>query len=126
VIQESKGHESAVFSTLVRLITGHAFIGSYTAKCRLDMPTNCPCGAHTQTIAHVIVAFPLYNNARHDILRPVDRDLSLPILLSTAQGGKAMSLFIKSNRACMLPRQVWDGGTWDRYHYQCRHQKMLI
>ncbi|KAH9969977.1 hypothetical protein BGW80DRAFT_1333876, partial [Lactifluus volemus] len=79
--------------------TGHAFIGSYMAKFRPDLPTNCPC---------VIAVCPLYDNARRDILQPVDRDLSLPILLSTAQGGKAVSLFIKSTHACMLPRQVWD------------------
>jgi hypothetical protein len=110
VIQGSKGHEKAVFSTLVRIITGHAFIGSYTAKFHPDLPTSCPCRAPMQTAEHVIAACPLYDDARRVILQPVDRDLSLPILLSMAQRGKAVSLFIKSTRACMFPRQVWDPG----------------
>jgi hypothetical protein len=63
-----------------------------------------------QTAEHVITACPPYDDARRVILQLVDRDLSLPILLSTAQGGKAVSLFIQSIRTCMLPRQVWDPG----------------
>ncbi|KAH9979441.1 hypothetical protein BGW80DRAFT_1137002, partial [Lactifluus volemus] len=79
--------------------TGHAFIGSYTARFRPDLPTSCPCGTALQTVGRIITACPLYAEARRDILQPVDRDLSLPVLLSTAQGGEAVCRFIKATRA---------------------------
>jgi hypothetical protein len=43
-IQGAKGEGRAIFSTLIRLITGHAFIGNYSARFRPDNPTDCPCG----------------------------------------------------------------------------------
>jgi hypothetical protein len=89
--------------------TGHAFIGSYTARFRPELPTSFPCGAPLQTVEH-ITACPHFTETRHDILRPVDRDASLPILFNTTQGGAVLSRFIKTTRACMLPRQVWDPG----------------
>ncbi|KAH9972453.1 hypothetical protein BGW80DRAFT_373309 [Lactifluus volemus] len=41
-IQGSKGCDRAVFSTLIRLITGHAFIGSYPARFHPGHPVSCP------------------------------------------------------------------------------------
>jgi hypothetical protein len=45
VIQCSECCDRAVFATLIRFITGHTVIGSYTEKFRPDPPTNCPRGA---------------------------------------------------------------------------------
>ncbi|KAH9974955.1 hypothetical protein BGW80DRAFT_1125114, partial [Lactifluus volemus] len=56
-------HRQQIFSALVRLITGHAFIRLYTAKFRPDLPTSCSCGAPTQSVEHVITACPLYADA---------------------------------------------------------------
>jgi hypothetical protein len=110
VIQGSRGSERAVFSTLIRFITGHAFVGSYTARFRPDLPTGCPCGAPLQTIEHVVSLYPLYANARRDILQPIDPDASLPVILNSTQGGTALCHFIHTTRACMLPRRTWDPG----------------
>ena len=98
------------FFHLNRFITGHAFVGSYTARFRPDLPTSCPCGAPLQTVEHVIFSCPLYADARRDILQPIDHGSSLPILLNFTQGGAALSRFIQTTRAYMLPRRIWDPG----------------
>ncbi|KAH9964793.1 hypothetical protein BGW80DRAFT_1117454, partial [Lactifluus volemus] len=74
------------FSTLIRSITGHAFVGAYSACFHPDQPVGCPCGAALQTIKHVVSTCPLFAQARREILLPVDCNLSLPILLGTSQG----------------------------------------
>ncbi|KAH9952454.1 hypothetical protein BGW80DRAFT_1527032 [Lactifluus volemus] len=94
----------------VRLITGHAFIGSYAARFLPGKPISCPCGEPLQTVDHVVSHCPLYTDARQEILRPIDRDISLPVLLGTAEGGAAMTRFLKATRACIAPREAWNPG----------------
>ena len=54
-IQGATGGSRHACATLVRLITGHAFIGEYTARFHPRKPTSCPeCGANPQTVARVI------------------------------------------------------------------------
>ena len=109
-IQGIKGGGRAAVSTLFRLITGHAFIGSYAARFRPDDPVDCPCGSPLQTVQHVISDCPLFAAARLQFLAPIDRDYSLPILLGSARGGDAVLQFLKATQACARPRRVWNPG----------------
>jgi hypothetical protein len=109
-IQGIKRGSRAAVSTLFRLITGHAFIGSYTARFRPDEPVDCPCGAPLQTVQHVITTCPLFAAASLEILAPIDRDYSLPILLGSARGGDAVLQFLKATQAGAHPRRVWNPG----------------
>jgi hypothetical protein len=106
------GRATGDVSTLFRLITGHAFIGSYTARFRpdADEPVDCPCGTPLQTVQHVLTACPLFAAARLEILAPIDQDYSLPTLPGSARGGGAVLQFLKTTQACAQPRRAWNPG----------------
>ncbi|KAI0252790.1 hypothetical protein BJV78DRAFT_1199060 [Lactifluus subvellereus] len=86
----AKTGDQAITSTLIHLITGHAFIGSYSARFWPDQPMSCPCGVPLQTVEHVI-SCPLHAAARQEHLHLVNHDYSLPKLLGTSQGGAKIS-----------------------------------
>jgi hypothetical protein len=68
VIEGAAGGSRLASATLVRLITGHAFIGSYR-RFHPDKPTHCPhCGVNPQTVSHVIKHCPHYAAARATFL----------------------------------------------------------
>ncbi len=72
VIHGAAGASRTASATLIRLITGHAFIGSYTARFHPHKPTHCPeCGVNPQTVGHVIQHCPRYAHARATYLAPV-------------------------------------------------------
>jgi hypothetical protein len=100
VIQGAKHGNRAVVSMLLCLITGHAFIGSYTARFRPDKPTDCPCGVPLRTVEHVITSCPLHAAARQEHLHPIDHDLSTlgPKLLGTLQLKEEAPCFNSSRR----------------------------
>ncbi|KAF8467036.1 hypothetical protein DFH94DRAFT_620613, partial [Russula ochroleuca] len=55
VISSAAGSSRTALVTLIRLITGHAFVGSYTARFHPRKATHCPdCGVNLQTVAHII------------------------------------------------------------------------
>jgi hypothetical protein len=68
---------------------------------------SCPCGAPLQPVDHVVSQCTL-SNPRQEILRPIDRDSSLPVLLSIAQGSAAMAPFLQTTGARMAPGQAWN------------------
>lgn len=95
-----------VASTLVRMITGHTFIGSYYSRFHPRKPTHCPgCGFTPQTVEHVIQSCPRFARARATHLLPIARDLSLSILLGTTKGGKAMVCFLEETKACFTSEE---------------------
>ena len=94
----------AACATLVHLITGHAFIGSYTERFHPRKPTHCPnCGTNPQTVAHVILQCPCFARARATHLIPIAPDLSLRTLFGTEEGGTAMIAFLEDTKACYKP-----------------------
>ena len=104
VISGAAGGSRSASSTLIRLITGHAFIGSYTARFHPRKPTHCPdCGTNPQTVAHIIQLCPRYTRARATHLIPVAPDLSLSTLFGTKEGGKALINFLEETKACFKP-----------------------
>ncbi|KAI0281923.1 hypothetical protein BC826DRAFT_314279 [Russula brevipes] len=56
----------ATICTMYRIITGHAFVGAYTQRVYPNHTPEqiaCPCSEPIQTIEHVLMACPLYNDA---------------------------------------------------------------
>jgi hypothetical protein len=104
VIFGASGGSRTASATLARLITGHAFVGSYTAHFHPRKATHCPeCGANPQTVAHVIQHCPRFARARAIRLRAAAPDLSLRTLFGTEKGGKAMIAFLEETKACFKP-----------------------
>ncbi len=106
VIEGAAGGSCTASATLIRLITGHAFIGSYTARFRPRKPTRCPeCGADPQTVSHVIQSCPRFPRAGATYLAPVAPNLSLSLssLFGTNEGGEALIKFLDVPRPASNP-----------------------
>ena len=104
VIAGAAGGSRTACATLVRLITGHAFVGSYTARFHPRKATHCPeCGVDPQTVTHVLQHCPRFERARTTHLRPTAPDLSLRTLFGTEEGGKALIAFLEDSKACYKP-----------------------
>ena len=112
VIRAAAEAPRKVASTLVRMITGHAFIGSYYSRFHPRKPTHCPdCGFNPQSVEHIIQSCPRYAHAQATHLLPVSQDLSLAILFGTTKGGKALVRFLEEMKACFTPvEQPFDPG----------------
>jgi len=82
-----------VFGRLTQCRTGHGYIGEFYAQIVPDENVDCPCGERFQTREHILRECPRYERHR-DILRKVSRDVSLPEILSTKKGIKALSDFL--------------------------------
>jgi hypothetical protein len=104
-IRGAAGGSRLASATFIRLITGHAFVGSYTARFHPRKPTHCPeCGAPLQSVAHVLLHCPRFARARASHLLPVTPDLSLSTLLGTEEGGRAVISFLEETKACFKPQ----------------------
>ncbi|KAI0284757.1 hypothetical protein BC826DRAFT_1054662, partial [Russula brevipes] len=80
--------------TMYRIITGHTFTGAYTQRFYPNHSLEqiaCQCGKLIQTIEHVLMACPLYTEARHKHLT-------------------AVLCFLEETGACAKPRAVWNPG----------------
>ena len=105
VIVGAAGGSRTASATLVRLITGHAFVGSYTARFHPRKATHCPeCGVNPQTVEHVILHCSRFERARVTHLAPIAPTLSLRFLFGTEEGGKALLAFLEESKACFKPR----------------------
>ena len=96
-----------IFSTGVRLLTGHAFTGEYNARHqpRSNDPHHCQCGEALQTAHHVIAACPMFANARRRHLQPLSHFISLSTIFGTKEGGAALGAFLAETQACLRPRR---------------------
>lgn len=93
-----------VFERLTQCWTKHAFIGEYYAKFVPNKPTGCPCGQQFQTQEHVIRECLRYEESR-DILRGVDEQMKMGILLGTKKGLDAMVKFLNKTDAFTKTRE---------------------
>jgi ribonuclease HI len=82
-----------LYGLVTQCRTGHAFIGEYYYSHLPSEDTKCPCDHHYQTRAHIIQECDLYSEYR-PLLRRISPDLSLPDLLSTKKGIRALAQFI--------------------------------
>jgi hypothetical protein len=96
-----------IVATCIRLLTGHAFTGEYTARFRPGSfdPHHCQCGEPLQTAQHVIAACPLHDAARRQFLLPVSNTLSFSTIFGTEEGGEALGNFLAASQACIRPRR---------------------
>ena len=96
-----------IFTTGIRLLTGHAFTGEYNARHRprSNDPHHCQCGEALQTAHHIITSCPTYAVARRHTLHPLSASLSLSTIFGTKEGGAALGAFLAETQACLRPRR---------------------
>ncbi len=96
-----------IVATGVRLLTGHAFTGKYTARFRPSSfdPHHCQCGEPLQTAHHVIATCPLHDEERRRFLVPLSNTHSFSTIFGTKEGGTALGNFLAASQACMRPRR---------------------
>jgi hypothetical protein len=96
------------FSTLYRIITGHAFIGAYTEQFNPQHTPEqvaCPCGEPVQTVEHVLLICPLHADSRHRHLTNNGRPRGgLQQLFRTPERVLDVLHFLDETGACAKPR----------------------
>jgi ribonuclease HI len=88
-----------VFGRLIQCRTGHAYTGEFRRSFipLSPDPSTCPCDNVThETRTHIICECPRYNQHRK-LLKKASRHLSLPVILGTNKGIKALAEFIKNS-----------------------------
>jgi hypothetical protein len=102
------------FSTLYRIITGHAFIGAYTERFYpLHTPEQvaCPCGEPVQTVEHVLLHCPLHASPRHKHLTNNGRPRGgLQQLFRSPERVLDVLRFLKETGVCAKPQGEWEPG----------------
>ncbi|KAI0279245.1 hypothetical protein BC826DRAFT_1081479 [Russula brevipes] len=99
--------------TMYRIITGHAFTGAYTQRFYPNHSLEqiaCQCGEPIQTIEHVLMACPLYTEARHKHLTVGGRLRNLSQMFNHPKRVQAVLRFLEETGACAKPRAVWNPG----------------
>jgi Reverse transcriptase (RNA-dependent DNA polymerase) len=106
-IQGLTSFSRPIFTTGVRLLTGHAFTGEYNARHRPQShdPHSCQCGEPLQTAHHIIAACPAFTAARRRHFYPLSPFTSLSIIFGTKEGGATLGAFLAETQACMQPRR---------------------
>ena len=104
-------------STLIRLITGHAFTGAYRLKFhRKNLPpateeeVACACGAVPEDTEHVLLHCPLTHNQRLRHLSADGLPDSLRKLFDSPKRCLGLLHFLEETRVCAKPRHAWEPG----------------
>ena len=100
-------------STLLRLITGHAFTGEYTKRFyppHTQEQIACPCGEPLQTVEHILIECPLYTAARRRHITANGRPRTLPQLFANSKRVQEVLRFLEETGACAKPRARWEPG----------------
>jgi hypothetical protein len=92
------GTKREVYRRLVQCRTGHVFIGEYYAKFVPSERVACPCGEPFQTWVHILRECETYAWHR-DILEEVSKEISMPEILGTEKGLRALALFLEKTGA---------------------------
>jgi hypothetical protein len=111
--QEAVKFSRLTLCTLYRVITGHAFTGSYMQRF-LPQHTReqvaCPCGEPVQTIEHVLLDCPIHTAARRKHLTASGRPRNLSQLFNHPSRVLTLLRFMEETGACAKPRTVWEPG----------------
>jgi hypothetical protein len=97
--------------TLFRIITGHAFTGSFTERFyprHTPEQIACLCGTPLQTVEHVLLECPLYTVARHKHLTVRGRLRNLSQLFNHSKRVTSLLRFLEETGACAKPRTEWE------------------
>jgi len=104
-------------STLIRLITGHAFTGAYRIKFqRKNLPpategeVACACGAVPEDTEHVLLHCPLTHEQRLRHLSSDGLPDSLRKLFDSPKRCLGLLRFLEETRVCVKPRSAWEPG----------------
>ena len=104
-------------STLIRLITGHVFIGAYRIKfqCKNLPPAMkdevaCACGAVPEDTEHVLLYCLLTHNQRLCHLSEGGLPDPLRKIFDSPRRCMGLLRFLKEARVCMKPRIAWEPG----------------
>ncbi|KNZ79147.1 hypothetical protein J132_01196 [Termitomyces sp. J132] len=87
-----------VFSRMTQCRTKHAFLGEYYARFVPKESNRCTCENCPQIREHVIKCCPKHESHR-DLLREVDAQLELGVLLGTKKGLEALAKFLTKTGA---------------------------
>jgi hypothetical protein len=113
VRQDTAKFSRLTICTLYRVITGHAFIGSYTQRFfpqHTQEQVACPCGEPVQTVEHVLLHCQLHNAARRKHLTASGRPRNLSQLFNHPKRVTTLLRFLEETGACAKPRAVWEPG----------------
>ncbi|KAI0005579.1 hypothetical protein BJV74DRAFT_234657 [Russula compacta] len=98
---------------MYRIITGHAFIGSYTQRFYPNHTPDqvaCQCGEPVQTVDHLLLVCPLHKAARHKHLTARGRPRNLPQLFNYPKRVVALLRFLAETGICAKLRTEWEPG----------------
>ena len=90
-----------LFGRITQCRTGHSYTGEFRQRFlpTLEEPTTCPCDNTTlQTREHLLRECPKYEHHR-EVLRKISNTITLPVILGTKEGIKALSSFLKKSGA---------------------------
>jgi ribonuclease HI len=90
-----------IFGRLVQCRTGHAYTGDFRQSFipLSPDPNTCPCDNEIlETRNHILTECPRYNQHRR-ILKKASRHLSLPVILGSKKGIKALAAFLHKSGA---------------------------
>jgi hypothetical protein len=113
VRQDAAKFSRLTICTLYRIITGHAFVGSYTQRFfpqHTQEQVACPCGEPVQTVEHVLLECPLHTAARQTHLTASGRPRNLSQLFNHPKRVNSLLRFLEETGACAKPRAVWEPG----------------
>jgi hypothetical protein len=104
-------------STLMRLITGHAFLGAYRLKFpHKNLPpateeeVACACGAVPEDTEHVLLHCPLTHDQRVRHLAADGLPDSLRKLFDSLRRCLGLLRFLEETHVCAKPRRAWEPG----------------
>ena len=105
LIQRITKFSRPIVATCIRLLTGHAFTGKYTAHFHPSSfdPHHCQCREPFQTVQHVITECPLHDEVWRQFLLPILNTLLISTIFSTKEGGEALGDFLAALQACIRP-----------------------
>src|SRR6267154_407841 len=106
-----------VQSSLICLITGHAFIGAYRLKFqRKNLPpateeeVACACGAVPEDTEHILLHCPLTHDQRLRHLSADGLPDSLRKLFDSPRRCLGLLRFLEETHVCAKPRRAWEPG----------------
>jgi ribonuclease HI len=101
------------FATFYHIITGHAFIDTYTQHFfsqHTPEQIACPCGEPIQTVEHILLHCPQYTAACRELLTANGRPRTLPQLVENRERVILLLRFIEETGACIKPQASWEPG----------------
>jgi len=102
-------------SAIIQLKTGHGYFNSYLVRIPNSgvISNACSCSSTSQTPEHLLLSCSNYKVQRKELKRALKKELgnlplTIPILLYTTKGLKALAIFLSSTQIATRARQNQD------------------